>query len=93
MKHTETAIILKSLADSTRLSVVRKLAEDDCEMAGSEIVRTCVEFLKLSQPAMSHHFGKLVQTGVLRERKAGTEKYYQLDQELLNSVGINAKKL
>ncbi len=93
MKTTNTVTILKSLADDTRMSIVRRLARDECEVAGSEIVEACAEFLKLSQPTMSHHFARLVQAGVLRERKMGTEKIYELDKSLLASIGIDVTKL
>ncbi len=93
MSNNDTVSILKSLADDTRMSIVRRLARDECEVAGSEIVQTCAEFLKLAQPTMSHHFARLVQSGVLRERKVGTEKIYQLDKDLLSSVGIDVTKL
>ncbi len=88
-----TTEVLKSLADDTRLSIVRKLAQANCECTGAEIVKTCAEFLKLSQPTMSHHFAKLVSSGVILQRKQGTEKFYELNTDLLASVGINAHKL
>ena len=93
MNNNNTVTILKSLADDTRMSIVRRLARGDCEVTSSEIVQTCAEFLKLSQPTMSHHFARLVQSGVLHERKMGTEKIYQLNTELLSSVGIDVTKL
>lgn len=89
----DTAAILKSLADDTRLSIVRKLARDDCEVPASGITSDCALALKLSQPTMSHHFAKLVASGVLLERKHGVEKYYQLNNKLLASIGIDAGKL
>lgn len=93
MSNDITVTILKSLADDTRLSIVRRLAMDECEVTGAEIVQTCAEFLKLSQPTMSHHFARLVQSGALHERKMGTEKIYQLNIELLSSIGIDVTKL
>ena len=48
---------------------------------------------ELSQPAMSHHFSKLVSAGVVLEEKAGTHKAYKLNQDLLEQIGINLKKL
>jgi DNA-binding transcriptional ArsR family regulator len=93
MNTINNVSILKSLADDTRMSIVRRLSRDECEVAGSEIVQTCAEFLKLSQPTMSHHFARLVQSGVLQERKVGTEKIYQLDKDLLLSIGIDVSKL
>lgn len=93
MENTTTITILKSLADSTRLSIVRKLARDGCEVPSRDIVSDCAVALELSQPTMSHHLQKLVASGVIRERKAGVEKYYQLDTDLLESAGITIAKL
>lgn len=90
---TDTTTILKSLADDMRLSIVRKLARDNCEVASSSIVNDCAAFLQLSQPTMSHHFARLVQAGVISERKEGTEKFYRLNTPLLESVGIDPNKL
>ncbi|MES2876150.1 MAG: hypothetical protein V4678_01640 [Patescibacteria group bacterium] len=91
--NVNTALILKSLADDTRLSIVRKLIADDCEVASNEIVGSCAEFFTLSQPAMSHHFQKLVSSGVLLERKVGVEKRYLLNKELLTTIGVDVTKL
>lgn len=91
--NSKTATVLKSLADDTRLSIVRKLARDACEVRSTDITNSCAEIHKLSQPAMSHHFNKLVSAGVLLERKAGVQKRYELNVQLLNDIGINASKL
>ena len=91
--NAHTTNILKSLADETRLSIVRKLAKDNHEVLSSEIVTDCSVALALSQPTMSHHFGKLVAADVLIERKSGVEKYYSLNTALLESIGIDANKL
>lgn len=88
-----TAAILKSLADDTRLSIVRKLAHEQCEVTSKAIVSGCGMALNLSQPTMSHHFQKLVTSGVIRERKAGVEKYYSLNNDLLSAIGIDPTKL
>ena len=93
MNTNNTIEILKSLADETRLTLVRKLFRDNCEVASSELVGSCSEVLKLSQPTLSHHLSRLVQANVLLARKAGTEKYYQLNTELLESIGVNVEKL
>lgn len=93
MKPYNTATILKSLADDTRLSIVRKLAQDSQEITSSEVISGCASALKLSQPTMSHHFHKLVTSGVLIERKDGVGKYYRLNRQLLEANGINADKL
>lgn len=93
MKQVNTVAILKSLADETRLSIVRRLAEIDKEVESFNIVNDCSAALKLSQPTMSHHFSKLVAAGVLQERKDGVEKLYRLNKRVLAQIGIDASKL
>lgn len=84
--------IFKSLANDTRLSIVRKLVAENSEVASSEIVNDCSHHLQLSQPTMSHHFAQLIQSGVLIERKSGNQKYYSLNTELLAKIGIDPSK-
>lgn len=93
MEHISTVAVLKSLADETRLSIVRRLATLDKEVVSGDIVTECSAALKLSQPTMSHHFAKLVAAGVLTERKNGVEKLYCLNKETLQTVGIDPHKL
>lgn len=90
---TQTTAILKALADDTRLTIVRKLASMDKAVPSCDIVATCASFAELSQPAMSHHFSKLVDAGVVLEQKRGVQKLYTLNLELLETVGVNPKKL
>lgn len=89
----DTVAILKSLADETRLSIIRNLAERNDLVTSSDIINGCGAVLRLSQPTMSHHFAKLVAADVLLEEKRGVEKYYRLNTQLLEQCGINAKKL
>ncbi len=93
MNDDKAVGILKALADPTRLDIVRKLASEPSYVPSNEVVQACSTLTKLSQPAMSHHFGKLVDAGILDEIKVGTEKRYELNFALLTSVGINPKKL
>lgn len=93
MKDINTVNILKSLSDETRLSIVRQLAKVGCEASSGNIINDCAFSLNLSQPTMSHHFAKLVQAGVLNERKSGTEKLYVLNGDRLASIGIDVNKL
>lgn len=93
MSNSNVTEILKSLADDTRLAVVRKLVSEGSEVAGSKLINGCSETLQLSQPTVSHHFTRLVRSGVLLDRKSGAEKYYRLNTELLQSVGIDPAKL
>lgn len=90
MTAADTVTILKALADKTRLDIIRTLVRDHDD------TKSCSEVSShstLSQPAMSHHFKKLVDAGVLEEHKAGTEKIYKLNSQLLNRLGIDPKKL
>ncbi len=94
MKHTQNvAAIFKSLGEETRLSIVRKLAQEGKEVHSRDIILDCSSALKLSQPTMSHHFQTLVAAGVILERKVGVEKYYQLNKQLFKEIGVNAKKV
>jgi len=85
--------VYRCLGDETRLSIVRKLAREGREVNGSDIVTDCSVALKLSQPTMSHHFQKLVNAGILAERKVAVEKYYQLNTDVLTQAGIDITKL
>ncbi len=82
--------IFKALADPTRLDIVRSLIKKPHDTASCSEVSNCSS---LSQPAMSHHFKKLVDAGVILEQKQGTEKFYELNNDLLAAVGINPNKL
>jgi DNA-binding transcriptional ArsR family regulator len=93
MTAVNTTNILKALADDMRLSIVRNLAQHNEPVSSCTIVESCSTFLKLSQPAMSHHFNKLVDAGVITEKKVGKSKTYEVNTELLLAVGIDASKL
>lgn len=86
----DTLVVFKALADQTRLDIIRTIVKDRDDTASCAKVSECST---LSQPAMSHHFKKLVEAGVLNERKVGTEKLYELNSQLLNRIGIDPKKL
>lgn len=84
--------ILKALADETRLSIVQKLIREGGTVASCDII-ACASVHALSQPAMSHHFSKLVDAGVIIETKQGTQKLYELNCPLLASAGITINRL
>lgn len=89
MQDNQTVALLKALADKTRLDIVRKLAQEDGEASCAD-VSTCSS---LSQPAMSHHFSKLAEAGVVYEHRRGKEKVYALNTELLQASGIDIYRL
>ena len=92
MNDRQRIEILRALGDEVRLSIVRKVATAEGALASCDIV-SCASVSKLSQPAMSHHFGRLTKSGILVETKDGTSKRYSINDELLTSVGINIYKL
>lgn len=85
--------LLKALADDIRLSIVQHVASRSGAVPSYDVVQSCARRLELSQPAMSHHFKKLVEAGVLLIEKRGTENYYRFNQELMKSRGIDIHKL
>lgn len=93
MEQKRTVEILKALADETRLSIVKKLSSDHESLPSCDLVTTCASTQQLSQPAMSHHFSRLVEVGVIREEKRGTQKIYTLDNDLLATIGVDVTKL
>lgn len=88
--HDDKVSILKALADKTRLDIIRTLVKKKNDTASCNEVSSCSS---LSQPAMSHHFKKLVDAGVVLERKVGTEKIYELNIAVLENAGINPDRL
>ena len=90
MHNDQTVAVLKALADPTRLKLVRELARSS---AKAESCSRLSENACLSQPAMSHHFAKLVNAGVVTEQKDGKEKSYHLNRPLLAECGITAEQL
>ncbi len=90
MHTVDTIDVLKALADQTRLDIVRTVLKDRDDTASCAKVSECST---LSQPAMSHHFKKLVEAGILDEHKVGTEKLYKLNTKLLSQHGIDPAKL
>lgn len=89
MHDEQTITILKALADPTRLEIVRQMA---CANEGTPCSQVR-EQSSLSQPTVSHHLSKLVEAGLVRERKDGKQKVYELDTALLSAHGLDASKL
>lgn len=89
MSDTQIITILKALADTTRLNIVRSLVKNDCETSCSDAGKGS----DLSQPALSHHFKKLVEADVLSEQKRGKQKFYCVNRAALSGAGIDINKL
>jgi ArsR family transcriptional regulator, arsenate/arsenite/antimonite-responsive transcriptional repressor len=79
----DTVELLKSLADETRLGIVRLLA------AHGEPLCVChiVDAFDLSQPTISHHLRLLREAGLITSEKRGLWAYYSLDTSRLSTLG------
>lgn len=83
-----TLKVFKALADQTRIKIVKKLMDND-EISCQELMK----HFSLSQPTLSHHFGKLLDSGVLHARKDGINHYYSVNKTHLASIGIDIDKI
>ena len=91
--EVDPVAIYRALGDEVRLGMVKKIANAKEPVASCSIVSGCASWLKLSQPAVSHHFAKLVSSKVLTEHKHGTQKLYELNLEALKLAGVDINKL
>lgn len=85
--------LLKALADDIRLGLAKHVAASPDPVPSCTVVRSCSQRLKLSQPAMSHHFKKLVDAGILDTEKQGTQNFYKFNRALCEEHGIDIDKL
>lgn len=85
--------LLKALADDVRLSVAKFVSSSSEAVPSCDVIQSCSKRLELSQPAMSHHFKKLVDAKVLITEKRGTQNFYKFNRELVEGYGINVDKL
>jgi DNA-binding transcriptional ArsR family regulator len=69
--------VLQALADETRLTIVREMAESDEE-------RLCGSFApSLAKATRSHHFKVLREAGITLTRVEGTARYVRLRRDEL----------
>lgn len=80
--------VLKALSDTTRIAILRHVAQEK-EIACQELMKR----FPLAQPTMSHHCNKLVDAGVLTNRKDGVLWFYRLNYPYLQSLGIDITKM
>lgn len=80
--------IFKALSDDTRIDILRHVVKEE-EIACQELMKR----FPLSQPTMSHHFNKLVDAGILNNRRDGVLWFYTLNTELLSKVGLDIIKI
>lgn len=80
--------IFKALSDPTRIDIVKMLLVKK-ELSCQELMT----HFPLSQPALSHHFSKLIDSEILTARKDGTNHYYKVNQDYLDKLGIDIQKI
>lgn len=82
-----TAQLFKALADPHRLRIVNLLAN------AGEAVCVCdiTETVGLSQPTVSFHLKKLVNSGLLDREKRATWAYYSLNRKALDRLSTVVK--
>ncbi|TAN33911.1 ArsR family transcriptional regulator [bacterium] len=78
----QTAILMKALADPTRLTMVAALLKARAPICICDFTAG----LELSQPTISHHMAKLKDAGMVEAKKEGIWVYYRLRHDLTPST-------
>ncbi len=71
------AVLLKALADETRLSIIGLLAGAEGELCVCDVE---AHVPHLAQPTVSHHLKQLREAGLVTSERRGTWVYYALDK-------------
>lgn len=88
-----TVAILKALADEMRLGIVKDVARHEGSVSSCDIVKACAKRAALSQPAISHHFHRLVAAQILLIEKCGTQNRYRLNAAYVRQHGIDITQM
>jgi ArsR family transcriptional regulator len=70
---SQTSLLLRLLADPTRMRLLALLEQEELTVAEIAAV------LHLAQPRVSTHLAKLREAGLVRDRRAGVSVYYRTD--------------
>ena len=81
-----TAELFRALSDPARVRIVNVLATSDEPVCVCELISP----LKLSQPTVSHHLKKLVESGLLDREERGRWAYYSLNPEAMSRLATLA---
>src|SRR5207245_9539879 len=73
-----TSILMKALADPTRLTMVASLWKANAPICICDFTAG----LELTQPTISHHMAKLKEAGLVESEKRGIWSYYRLRDKL-----------
>lgn len=72
MSDEQHSVILKAMADETRLRLLRLLSKEELN------VQELCDILQMPQPRISRHLAVLKQIHLLQDRREGTRAYYSL---------------
>ncbi|MBC8352315.1 MAG: winged helix-turn-helix transcriptional regulator [Planctomycetes bacterium] len=78
---SQVADVFSAIADQTRRALLLRLAKD-----GERSVTELLEPFSISQPAVSKHLRILREVGLVRSRKEGRERLYEIEPVLLRDV-------
>ncbi|MEZ0118589.1 UNVERIFIED_ORG: DNA-binding transcriptional ArsR family regulator [Heyndrickxia coagulans] len=73
--------VLKALADSTRLKMIRVLYFNKNEMSCGEVGEKVI----ISKPNTSYHFRILSEAGLIKDRKIGQIRYVSINKEIFDT--------
>jgi ArsR family transcriptional regulator len=80
LAHDNAAILLKALADGTRLKIVEMLSGG--ELCACKIL----EAFSITQPTLSYHMKILTESGLVTGRKDGAWMRYTLDEKAFSGL-------
>lgn len=74
-KQTQELLnLIKSLADESRIAIIRLLAQQ--EVAVGDLAKQ----VDLGEPTVSHHLSKLREVGLVTVRTVGNQRFYRLNE-------------
>ncbi len=75
--YTDTAKMLKAIAEPKRLKIVDMLS------CGELCACKILEAFHVTQPTLSHDMKLLVEAGLVKDRRSGKNIYYSLNEEAI----------
>jgi len=79
-RHEELSFCFRMLAEPMRFKIIELLE------SGELMVIDIARRLDVTQPLLSHHLGLLRQSGLVKSRKDGRKRYYQLSPDRFMSL-------
>ena len=80
---------LKAVADPTRLKILRLLKQKGCCSIGKPVGMCACdleEYVKLTQPTISHHMAILKKAGLVQAEKHGLWMWYRRNEKSLKEL-------